>query len=301
MILKNRSEPDRLKILRSLNIRMNLTEEEKQYYLNQEKGFDGEKRLDELTKKLGNDLYFLNDLLLKTNNTHFQIDTLIISQTTIYPIEIKNYDGDYYYKSDNFYKMSNKDIEIQNPLQQLKRSETLLRQFLRNLGYHGHIEPYLVFNNPEFTLYQAPLNEPIIYPTQVNRFIEKLDNTPSKLNAWHKKLAEQIISKHITESPYTLLPSYDYDQIQKRITCATCHSFNVTVDAKKVICKKCGNQEEIVSAILRNVDEFKLLFPHRKITTSAIQEWCKIVYSKKMIWRVLKENYKAIGFGKWMY
>jgi hypothetical protein len=197
--------------------------------------------------------------------------------------------------------MSNKDIEIQNPLQQLKRSESLLRQFLRNLGYNGHIESYLVFNNPEFTLYQAPLNEPIIYPTQVNRFIGNLENTPSKLNSWHKKLAEQIISKHIIVSPYTLLPSYHYGQLQKGFTCAKCHSFIDSVDAKKVICKKCGNQEEIVSSILRNVEEFKLLFPNRKITTSAIHEWCKIVPSKKLIWRILKDNYKAIGFGKWMY
>jgi hypothetical protein len=278
---------------------MNLTEEEKQYYLNQEKGYEGEKRFDELTKNLGNDLYILNDLLLKTNNTHFQIDTLIISQSSILPIEIKYFNGDHYYQSESFFKIPKK--EIQNPLQQLRRSESLLRQFLRNLGYHGHIEPYLVFNNPEFTLYQAPLNEPIIYPTQVNRFIGNLENTPSKLNSWHMKLAEQIISKHITESPYTLLPSYDYDQQKKGITCASCHSFNVTANAKKLVCDKCGNQEEIDSAILRSAEELKLLFPNRKITTRTIQEWCVVISSKKIIRRVLLENYKGIGFGKGFY
>jgi hypothetical protein len=68
-----------------------------------------------------------------------------------------------------------------------------------------------------------------------------------------------------------------------------------------LVCDKCGNQEEIDSAILRSAEELKLLFPNRKITTRTIQEWCVVISSKKIIRRVLLENYKGIGFGKGFY
>ena len=49
---KPRFEPVKLKILRFLNTRMNLTVKEKQYYLNLEKGFEGEVMFDTLTEEL---------------------------------------------------------------------------------------------------------------------------------------------------------------------------------------------------------------------------------------------------------
>jgi hypothetical protein len=38
------SEPDELKLLRQLHMRMNLSTEEQQYYTNLEKGFEGEQK-----------------------------------------------------------------------------------------------------------------------------------------------------------------------------------------------------------------------------------------------------------------
>jgi hypothetical protein len=52
---------------------------------------------------------------------------------------------------------------------------------------------------------------------------------------------------------------------------------------------------------MRNVEEFKVLFPEWKITTNGIQEWCQIVESKKMIGRILKRNLKSMGYGQWSF
>jgi hypothetical protein len=149
---------------------MNLSDKDKQHFFNLKKGYEGEIIFDSLAEKLQCECFILNDLLLKLNNTMFQIDSLIIIQETIYFFEVKNFEGDYYYESDRLYKKSKS--EINNPLNQLNRSESLFRQLLQSLGFNIPILASVVFINPEFTLYQTPLNKPFIFPTQVNRYLK---------------------------------------------------------------------------------------------------------------------------------
>lgn len=260
MHLKLRVASNGLRILRSLNTRMNLSANDKKHYLKLEKGYQGEEIFDQLTAKLQCDMYILNDLCLEFNHSVFQIDTLIISQKSIFPIEIKNYEGDYIYDSEEFRRISS-DHEITNPLNQLKRSNSLFRSLLKSLKINLPIDGYVTFINPEFTLYQAPLNTSIIFPTQLNRFLKLLNETPSKLNNQHRKLADLLISMHQAESPYTRLPPYNYDQLQKGITCLTCRSFEITIEEKKIVCDQCSYTEDVDLAVLRSVEEFRLLFP----------------------------------------
>jgi len=300
MALKSRSESKELKIMRALNARSNLTSKEKKYYFKLEKGYQGELMFDLLTEKLQSDMLIINDLCLEINDSFFQIDTLIIAQDRIYPFEVKNYTGDYFYDSEGFHKISGNDIT--NPLDQIKRSKLLLRQLLQYLGFNIPIEPSVIFINPEFTLYQAPLNQPIIYPTQINNFMKEFDRTPSKLNDRHKKLADRLISLHSKESPYaTRLPTYEYRKMKKGMVCLKCNSFMVSGGEKVVVCEKCGFVEAIESAVLRSVVELKFLFPDEKITTSLVFEWCRVIESRKMIRRILIENFKAVGYGRWFY
>ncbi|WP_328589288.1 nuclease-related domain-containing protein [Litchfieldia alkalitelluris] len=273
---------------------MNLTEKEKYHLLNLEKGYEGETKFDLLAATLPEERFLINDLLLEVNNSYFQIDTLMISQGGIYLLDIKNFQGDYYLDADKLYTVTN-DREYKNPVDQLKRSTTLLRQLLHNLKLNYLIESFVIFINPEFTLYQAPLKTPIIFPTQLDRFLQELNKSPSKLNEGHKKLAQTLISLHQTKNPFSLLPKYNYDQLQKGVYCHSCKSFITSIMNFNFICGKCGGAEKIEIAILRNVKEFKLLFPELKVTTHSIDEWCKMELSKKTLTRILKKNYTAFG------
>jgi hypothetical protein len=296
---KKRMKSQELRTLSSLNARMELSSKDKQHLVYLEKGYQGEVIFDQLTSKLQNDLYILNDLCLEHNKSFFQIDTLIISQQTIYPYEVKNYEGDYRYELGNFYPKLSKD-EIKNPLDQLKRCKSLLRPILKNLGFQLPIEGYVTFVNPNFTLYQAPLNEPIIHPTQLNSLMKKLNEIPSKLSNRHKMLADQLISMHQTDSPYTRFPPYTYNGLKKGFICAVCHSL-ISFMEEKLVCETCGYEETVDSAVLRSVEELVLLFPDIKITTNRVYEWCRVIESKKQISRILKQNYTLIGFGQWAY
>ncbi len=300
MAFKERTESDELKLFRSLNNRMVLPSKEKKIYLYLEKGYKGEVIFDQLTERLdANKFLILNDLRMETNSTNFQIDTSIISQEIFFPCEVKNYEGDYYYKSDQFYAMN--DTEIQNPLDQIKRSDTLLRQKLHKKRYPLPIKSNVFFVNPAFTLYQAPLEKPIIYPTQLTRFFEELNSKPSILNYNHYKLAEYLTKEHKTFSPYTRLPPYNYEHLKKGPSCVSCFSLSVIAAETKLICRACGCVEKVEDGILRCVRELQLLFPNKKITTNLVFEWCKVIESRKQLRRILKKHYKTIGTRHFTY
>ncbi|PEQ90299.1 nuclease [Bacillus sp. AFS006103] len=299
MPFKSRTKSDELKILSYLNTRMNLLENDKQYLSNLKKGFEGEVMFDLLTEKLQCNCLILNDLLLKVNHTTFQIDTLIIKDA-LHFFEVKNFQGDYYYEDKEFY--SNKsDIEVLNPLVQIQRGESSLRKLLHKHGFNFPITSNVVFINPEFTLYQAPKNQPIIYPTQINGFIKNFDRISSKLNGRHRKLAELLVSLHSAKSPFTQVPSYDYHSLKKGNTCFVCHSFSMTVEGRVCRCLNCGHEELVETAILRSVEELRILFPGIKITTNIVHEWCRIVESKKRIGRILENNFKISGVHQWAF
>jgi hypothetical protein len=299
MIIKERYESKELTILRFLNARMDLSAKDLNHYLNLEKGFIGEKNFDRSIENFFNDWLIINDLLLEYNNNFFQIDSVLISYETIYLIDVKNFEGDFYLNKDLWYTISNN--EIKNPLEQLKRCESLFRRFIQNFGFNYSIDSHLVFINPDFYLYQAPLNQSMIFPTQLNRFINNLNKKSGKLKDRHKKLADLLLSKHITESPFTQIPSYSRDHLENGFTCRYCYSQLELGYDDKLVCKKCGSKEDIDSAVLRNVEEYSLLFPERKITLGDIQEWCKIIKSKKTIRRILTQNFKVLNHGRSSY
>ncbi|SEM39671.1 Nuclease-related domain-containing protein [Mesobacillus persicus] len=299
MIVKPRTKSRLLEILEILNFRMELAEDEKQYYLALEKGYRGELLNDLWVEKLKEEMLVLHDLLFEIKNTQFQIDTLIIAQDRVYLLDVKYHEGDYIYKNDGFYTLSGK--ETKNHLHQLRRCETLLRQLLQTLSFNFPIESYLIFNNPEFFLYNVPPELQIIFPTQLKRFYNNLNKRPSKLSEKHKVLANKLLDENIGESCYSKLPVYKYEQLKKGFTCECCNSLLTNVDKRKVCCTKCGHIEHIESAVLRNVEEYKLLFPERKVTTIGIVEWCGGVLSIKAIRTILNKNYKIMGLGRFSY
>lgn len=299
MIFKHRTKSDELIILEILNKRTELLSKDKQYYTNQKKGYEGELLFDSLTEKLQCECLVLNDLLLEVNNTTFQIDTTIFIDEKIHFYEVKNFESDYYYESNKLFKKPKH--EVTNPLLQLSRSETLLNQLLRNHRCQLPIDASVVFINPTFTLYQAPLNLQALLPTQIPNYMRTLDANPSKINEKQKRIADLLVSLHITKSPYSKIPSYRYDGLRKGITCEVCESFSVVIEGRKCVCKVCGHEELVADAVLRAVNEFMILFPDQRITTNVIYDWCQVVQSKERIRYILAKNYTLIGVHQWAY
>lgn len=293
MILKTRYEPDELKIMNLLEPRMNFTEKEKQRHYRLRKGYEGEVKYDRWMKSLEIQNLTLNDLLLEASSTTFQIDSSVITQNKLLLFEVKDFEGEYYYEDERLKIIYGE--EIKDPLLQLKRNTSLFRQLLASLGFHLEIESYVLFINPEFTLYQAPKNAPIILPSQLNRFMKKLNKRQSKLNNIHQKIADKLLELHTVDNPYKRLPKYEYEQLKKGIVCEECHSFMNLIVKREFVCSHCGSTEKIDTAVLRSVADIKLLFPDKKVTTPLIHEWCNGVVPLKSVRRILLANSEPSG------
>lgn len=296
--LKHRIESKELRLYRSLNARSNLFIDDENYLSFLEKGFEGEKRFDEMTSKLSDDWYFVDDLLFECNKSEFQIDSIGTTGDALHFFEVKNFEGDYYIEGDRWYKTPK--IEIKNPYEQLKRTESMLRKLLYENKINIRIEPHLVFVNPDFHLFHAPMNLPIIFPNQLNRFMNQLQMLP-KLNINNINMLEKLLALHKCESKYSQFPNYDYNQFNKGFICVSCNSFITLIKKGKLVCHRCGCEEKISSGIIRSAEELKFLFPDKKITTNAVYEWCEIFKSKKRIRMILHNHFKMIGHGKYSY
>lgn len=284
-----------------LNNRITLTPEYQAKYYKLKKGFEGEKRFCTLLdQNLTGDYLILNNLVYKVNGSKLQIDNALIYQANLHSFEVKNFEGDYYIEKEKWY--SGNGSEIKDPIIQLKRSGSLFRRLLSDSKFNVPLSTDLVFVHPEFMLYQAPLNLPMVLPGQLNRFFKKLDQKigASRLSPRDYQLSEKLLSLQIEEDAYDDLPPYRFDSSKKGATCEKCDSFEVSVSGNTLICSKCDHHEPVSSAVLRCVKEVSLLFPGRKITTNDIVEWCGVV-SKKGIWRILKQNYELVYHGNASY
>lgn len=301
MILKPRSESPELLILSALSSRKNFTEKEKQYYVGLEKGYEGEIKFDKLMETHLNEIPFLDDLLLEQNNSLFQIDSLGCSKDGLYLFDIKNFEGDFILEGDTW--KSTTGTEIKNPYHQLIRCETLLKKYLLERKVNLPIKSYLIFINPHFTLYNAPQSPAIILPTQLDRFIEKLQMDMSNPGTKHTKLVEHILTDHRPSYPNTNLPKYEYSELRKGTFCQSCSSLMTpSMDRLgKLICSGCAGVESLELAILRSVKDFEVLFPKKKVTTMAIFEWCEGIVSIRTILRILNMHFRKIGQGKATY
>ena len=295
MIVKSRVESLELQILRMLNARMNLSPKEYSNYLYLEKGYEGEVIFDRRMEEIEKGFLVMNDLLLEHGNTKFQIDSLFISKI-IHLFEVKYFEGDYYIEGDRWY--TNNGVEIKNPLQQMERAESLLRRMVRDLGFNINIESTLIFVNPNFYLYQAQRNLPIIFPNQIPRLLHNLQKQITPIKNTHTNLADRLLSLHTQDSPYKRLPEYSFEKLKKGIACSHCHTLNTIVTRKTLICNSCGKQENIHEAVLRSIRDILLLFPEEELTVSKIQEWCKSIKTKKAIRNIILDNYTLSGRGR---
>jgi hypothetical protein len=187
---------------------------------------------------------------------------------------------------------------MKNPLPQLKRCESLFRPLLQSLGIDLPIEANVVFVNPEFTLFQANKNLPIIMPTQINSLFRKLGSV--SLKSYDQRLIQavrQLALLHNEESPFSKsqIPEYSYESLKKGIPCDRCGLLSVQLCGRWLVCENCGCKEHVAAGVLRSVEEHKVLFPMSLITVSGMNDWCRLDLDRKRMQRILGKNLMMVG------
>ncbi|QGH33084.1 NERD domain-containing protein [Gracilibacillus salitolerans] len=299
MIEKTLKKPHELLIYEALLSRIPFSKKEESYFHNLKLGYEGEEKFEQLLKeKIDDQFIVISDLWLEVHTTTFQIDSILLTGDTLCFFDVKNYPGNYIHAEKRWYKLPQK--EINNPLLQLKRNETLMRQILLELNVDLAVDSYDVFINPEFTLYQAPVNKQLIFPTQIPKFIKELVAKPPITSLQHS-LAKQLIARDLGKYPHPRIPTYEYHQLTKGFRCGKCCRLTVYIEGRNCVCSKCQQVEPVHGALLQNIEELRLLFPDKKLTTNLVYDWCGGGYSKKSIKRFLEKNFRSVGTHKWVY
>jgi hypothetical protein len=303
MELKKRTMPKELQLFSSLAPRFELSTKEKQTYSNLQKGYEGELMFDRIiADQLQCEYLIIKDLFLSIDSKDFQIDTLIIFPTIIQLFEVKNFEGEHVYdkEKDMFYK--NMNYEIQNPEHQLSRAVTLLKRLLRQHGFQVNLQGTVTFVNPEFTLYNLTPDKPFILPTQINSLMRKFNqNYSGKITNQNKGIGKKLISLHQSDYPIKNIPDYTFEDLNKGITCHHCNSLSISLKGHYCYCKECGEKEKVQQAVVRSVQEFKILFPEEKVTKAKIFEWCGGMVSEQRTLRILKQHFQLLNRKRWGY
>ncbi|OJF91195.1 nuclease-related domain-containing protein [Alkalibacterium sp. 20] len=294
-VIKEREKSKLLIGLNYLDKRIKLGDPDKRYLLNLEKGFIGEELFDSVVKQyLKGEALVLNDLLIESKGTTFQIDSLVVTSDTVYLYEIKNYKGDFQMNSGQLYYISGQ--EITNPLIQLNRTRELLRQLLKEWGSRLKIEANVVFINDSFTLYNAKIEDPFIFPTQLKEHFKELSSRSKVIKKDHHYLASKLVSVHKDDLPYQKqLPFYKLDDLIKGISCCYCGSVDLIVTQRSCYCKFCYKQMSIEDLVTESVKELKFLFPDQKVTTTLVDEWCGNSVNYRKIRKILQNDFMVSG------
>lgn len=293
MILKVRTKPKTLLMREYLARRMKFTQKEQDIFQQQAKGYPGECQLDERMQVLECDCLIINDLLLEVQGTTFQIDKLLITEDKLFLYEVKNYRGNYYYESDKMFLQSGK--EIKNPFHQLTDATSALRRLIQQLGYSFQLEPAVVFINPLFYLYQAPRDLPVIFHSQLEQHLKRLNRIRTPIGHRHRQLAEKLITLHKEDNEYEKFPKYQYADLRKGLICERCDSFTIQESGHYCQCQDCGSKERTADMVLKAVAEFHFLFAKERITKQAIFKWCQVIQDSGKNQRILSANLTKIG------
>lgn len=298
MLMKKRAQSITHLILESLNNRAELSFDVNQ---NQVKGYEGECLFDQYINHSQQTGFIINDLLLSTKHTYYQIDSLLIFNKNIHIYEIKNYTGSYTVKDGTLFAESGHSI--QNPVDQVQRKKVYFHNFLLNSGYRYTISTYTAYVNPDFYIYSMPRTDSILFHRQIEKHFQYLPQQSKKKSSiqQNEKLSEYIISKHHANYRPNNIPAYTFHDLKKGVVCQICASFEASNTRSFRTCLSCGFKERINDAIRRSIFEFQVLFPEMKITVENITLWCNNLYTKYRVQRLLRSEFTLHGKGTSSY
>lgn len=293
MAYKERTKSKLLKTYELLSSRMDLASNDDDYYRELQKEYEGAEQFDELTEKFNGHCLILNDLQLKIRGETNQIDALHIFSDRIVLYKIINYEGEHFW--DKCTLTQSGEGLLENPALELHQNWARLEMQLLDWGLQMKVEAFVVYINPEFTLYNAPSDDHLLLPSQIPEYFREL-SADDALPPEQMKLADRLLGLNNQDYPIRM-PKYHFDQLRKGIPCTTCGALLEIHSGRHQACGKCGKRVNVKTAIKAGISDFRLLFPKEPVTSSRMVEWCGARQSDR-IYRILKDAYISEGNGR---
>jgi hypothetical protein len=223
--------------------------------------------LQELPEK---DYYIFHDLRYPSGQTHFQIDSLILTRYFALHLEIKNISGSVSFSEEFSQIIQRKnDMEkgYQDPISQAARHQRNLKELMKSWGiFDLPLVSLVVFSKPSTILHagtsQTQISRNVCFAFELLERIESLKKIyrDEKIGSEDiKKLCKNLL-KYDTPKCYDPLEFYTIppSDVITGVQCPACSSFGMLRKHGSWICPKCNckSKDAHVQAIL---DYFLLL------------------------------------------
>ncbi|WP_442596089.1 nuclease-related domain-containing protein [Neobacillus sp. D3-1R] len=228
-------------------------------------GYQGEKAVDYYFSLMDQDKYdFYHGIRLFNGKTYFQIDTLIISNAFILPIEIKNLAGTIEYDRKNN-KFTNSGGVITNPLSQVKLQKLQLTDWLQNKNCPPIPDFLVAMSNPS-----TKINSPSGLPDQYWKIcsgqdlLEKIQIYEKMYKTEHislkerKRLRKLLLKAHTPLNP-DVLKKYKIskEELIPGVQCPSCNAIPMDHIYGKWECPKCLTKSK--TAHIKTIQDHFLL------------------------------------------
>ncbi len=234
MIIKYREKPVKIEGYEALLKRLSPTHPKraavKNSLNNARAGFSGEERLDEALCFF--DPPYAHQIIQDFSLPEpfkIQVDTVLITQSAIFLLEVKNITGKLQFKQNPSALYSTlADGEIRSyksPITQMNETAMRMGKFLKTLGSNLPIFSIIVIAHPSQTVEDAPPNSRILAAGEVNFYLTEL-NLPKPILSIEElnQLSEKFLAAHQDYQPFPLAPKFQIQQteIETGVFCPRC-------------------------------------------------------------------------------
>lgn len=219
----------------------------------EQKGFNGERKLDYHLETLSDDYSVLNDVCFSLYGKRTQIDSLIITAQAIFIIEVKSYEGVITFDPSLrqcFREMEGKVERFKYPITQVEAIQASLLRFLQLANLGGLPIYYMVAFSERSTIIRVKDEEEnvkkvITYvedvPFQVMNINEKLIARTSSNNNQLRNKILQYIMQHCEDFDKDILREFSIkkEDILTGVHCSECHHLGMLRKQKNWYCPIC--------------------------------------------------------------
>lgn len=255
-------------LLRRLPAEHSLRERISADYSKQKAGYTGERNLDYPLSYLEDDWLILHDVRLQTGVHFFQMDTLILTSSCLFILEVKNISGSLFFDTDFNQLIRTKEEASEafpDPLMQADRQQWLLAKWLQHSPYPNiPIETLVVISSPRTILQTSPNNHSLynkvihsmklssVIPSVAKKYQDILNREEVS------SLAELILQCHHPQD-VDILSRYKLNKsdLLSGVRCPACSYLPLIRRMGSWHCSKCGERSS--TAHLQALRDYWLL------------------------------------------